>query len=122
MVTAADRPVYFSFLMFTADLQPDNPAYMEVIAEHIKELSSYGYDGFDLPIAPMPITDHRAEIASYEGLRRRLEELGLGTWRYPPTWPRLGSSIRPRPSGNSASKLLTICARESTSLSHSEDR
>ena len=47
------RPeIFFSFFMFTADLQPNNPAYTEVIARHIRELSSYGYDGFDLPIAP----------------------------------------------------------------------
>ncbi|HET9872484.1 MAG TPA: sugar phosphate isomerase/epimerase family protein [Propionibacteriaceae bacterium] len=101
MVTATvteTRPeVDFSFFMFTADLQPDNPAYTEVIARHIKELSRYGYDGFDLPIAPTPLTDHRAEIQSYLNLRRRLEDLGLGdvristnvatTRRFDPTSP-----------------------------------
>ena len=99
MVTATTtRPeVFFSFFMFTADLQPDNPAYTEVIARHMRELSSYGYDGFDLPIAPTSATDHRAEIQSYVNLRHRLEDLGLGevrittnvatTRRFDPTSP-----------------------------------
>ena len=99
MVTATTtRPeVYFSFFMFTADLQPDNPAYAEVIARHMRELSSYGYDGFDLPIAPTSATDHRGEIDSYVNLRHRLEDLGLGevrittnvatTKRFDPTSP-----------------------------------
>ena len=52
MTKAVQREIYFSFFMFTADLQPDNPDYTEVIARHMRELSSYGYDGFDLPIAP----------------------------------------------------------------------
>jgi sugar phosphate isomerase/epimerase len=82
MVTATrTRPeVFFSFFMFTADLQPDNPAYTEVIARHMRELSSYGYDGFDLPIAPTS-TDHRTEIQSYVNLKHRLEDLGLGDVR-----------------------------------------
>jgi D-psicose/D-tagatose/L-ribulose 3-epimerase len=82
MVTATTtRPeVFFSFFMFTADLQPDDPAYTEVIARHMRELSSYGYDGFDLPIAPTS-ADHRAEIQSYVHLRQRLEDLGLGDVR-----------------------------------------
>ena len=99
MVTATTtRPeVFFSFFMFTADLQPDNPAYTEVIARHMRELSSYGYDGFDLPIAPTSATDHRAEIQSYVNLRHRLEDLDLGevrittnvatTRRFDPTSP-----------------------------------
>lgn len=83
MVTATStRPeVYFSFFMFTADLRPDDPAYTEVLARHLRELSSYGYDGFDLGIAPTPATDHRAEIQSYLGLKQRLEDLGLGEIR-----------------------------------------
>src|SRR5215210_7608019 len=72
--------IFFSFFMFTHDLQPNNPAYTEVIARHIRELSSYGYDGFDLPIAPTS-ADHRAEIQSYVNLKHRLEDLGLGDVR-----------------------------------------
>jgi D-psicose/D-tagatose/L-ribulose 3-epimerase len=99
MVTATTtRPeVFFSFFMFTADLQPDDPAYTEVIARHMRELSSYGYDGFDLPIAPTPATDHYDEVESYVNLRHRLEDLGLGevrittnvatTRRFDPTSP-----------------------------------
>jgi D-psicose/D-tagatose/L-ribulose 3-epimerase len=82
MVTATTtRPeVFFSFFMFTHDLQPNNPAYTELIARHIRELSSYGYDGFDLPIAPTS-ADHRAEIQSYVDLKHRLDDLGLGDIR-----------------------------------------
>ena len=82
MVTATTtrREVFFSLFMFTANLQPNNAAYTEVIARHIRELSSYGYDGFDLPIAPTSI-DHRTEIQSYVELRHRLEDLGLGDVR-----------------------------------------
>jgi D-psicose/D-tagatose/L-ribulose 3-epimerase len=78
MVTATTtrRKVFFSFFMFTANLQPNNAAYTEVIARHMRELSSYGYDGFDLPIAPTSI-DHRTEIQSYVNLKHRLEDLGL---------------------------------------------
>ncbi len=75
------RPeVFFSFFMFTYDLQPNNPAYTEVIARHIRELSSYGYDGFDVPIAPSS-ADHGTELQSYVNLKHRLEDLGLGDLR-----------------------------------------
>jgi sugar phosphate isomerase/epimerase len=75
------RPeIFFSFFMFTADLQPDNAAYTELIARHIRELSSYGYDGFDLPIAPT-FADHETELRSYVDLKHRLEDLGLGDLR-----------------------------------------
>lgn len=79
--TATRAEVLFSFFMFTADLQPNNPAYTEVIARHMRELSSYGYDGFDLPIAPTSATGHRAEIQSYVNLKHRLDDLGLGELR-----------------------------------------
>lgn len=95
--TATRAEVLFSFFMFTADLQPNNPAYTEVIARHMRELSSYGYDGFDLPIAPTSATGHRAEIQSYVNLKHRLDDLGLGevrittnvatTRRFDPTSP-----------------------------------
>ena len=91
------REIFFSFFMFTADLRPDDPDYTKVIARHIRELSSYGYDGFDLPIAPTSATDHGAEIQSYVDLKHRLTDLGLGevristnvatTRRFDPTSP-----------------------------------
>ena len=42
MVTATTtrREVFFSFFMFTANLQPNNAAYTEVLARHIRETSS----------------------------------------------------------------------------------
>jgi sugar phosphate isomerase/epimerase len=75
---SAQRAVYFSFFMFTADLRPDDRTYTATIAQHVKELSSFGYDGFDLPIAPTSNTDYRAEIESYARLRKALDEAGLG--------------------------------------------
>src|SRR5664279_636946 len=76
------RPVYFSFFMFTADLRPDDSAYTEVIMRHVRELISLGYDGFDLPVAPTAVTDHRAEVESYVDLKRRLDEAGAGDVRF----------------------------------------
>ncbi len=99
MVTATQtrHRVYFSFFMFTADLHPDDPAYTEVIARHFRELSSYGYDGFDLPIPATSTLDHAAEVQSYVRLKQRLDEMGLGdvpistnvgtTRRFDPTSP-----------------------------------
>ncbi len=69
--------VYFSFFMFTADLRPDDVVYSETIVRHMRALLEMGYDGFDLPIAPTPTTDHRAEVDSYRRLRRRLDAAGL---------------------------------------------
>ncbi|MBV9314842.1 MAG: sugar phosphate isomerase/epimerase [Pseudonocardia sp.] len=75
----AGRDVYFSFFMFTADLRPDDRAYTATIVRHIKELQSYGYNGFDLPIAPPSGSlDSKAELESYLGLKRALDDAGLG--------------------------------------------
>jgi sugar phosphate isomerase/epimerase len=78
MPEPAERDVYFSFFMFTADLRPDDPAYTGTIVRHMKALADLGYDGFDLPIAPTATTDHAAEVASYARLRDRLGKAGLG--------------------------------------------
>ncbi|MCW2539401.1 MAG: xylose isomerase [Frankiales bacterium] len=77
-MSTTQRAVYFSFFMFTADLRPDDRAYNATIAQHVKELSSFGYNGFDLPIAPAASTDYRAEIESYAALRKALDNAGLG--------------------------------------------
>ncbi|MGD0109727.1 MAG: sugar phosphate isomerase/epimerase family protein [Rhodopila sp.] len=69
--------IYFSFFMFTANLQPDDAGYTETIARHMSALLKMGYDGFDLPIAPTPTTDHQSEVASYQRLRQRLDKAGL---------------------------------------------
>jgi sugar phosphate isomerase/epimerase len=75
---APDRDIYFSLFMFTADLRPGDRAYAEVIARHIKELTARGYAGFDLPIAPTPTQDHRAELERYVEFKRALDEAGVG--------------------------------------------
>jgi D-psicose/D-tagatose/L-ribulose 3-epimerase len=77
-MTTVARDVYFSFFMFTADLRPDDRSYTATIVRHIKELQSYGYNGFDLPIAPpRGSLDPQAELASYVGLKRALDDAGL---------------------------------------------
>jgi sugar phosphate isomerase/epimerase len=68
---------YFSFFMFTADLQPDDPGYTTRIVDHMRALLEMEYNGFDLPIAPTPTTDHAAEVASYERLHDRIAQAGL---------------------------------------------
>ena len=56
---SSPRDVYFSFFMFTTDLQPDNPEYTKVIIRHIRELRNLGYKGFDMPILPTDSTRSR---------------------------------------------------------------
>jgi sugar phosphate isomerase/epimerase len=80
-MSANERDVYFSFFMFTADLRPDDRGYRQVIVQHIKELSSFGYDGFDLPIAPSSGADYRAEVESYAAFKRALDDAGLADVR-----------------------------------------
>lgn len=76
---STERDVYFSFFMFTADLRPDDREYTATIVRHIKELRSYGYAGFDLPIAPPPASlDPGVELESYRGLKHALDDAGLG--------------------------------------------
>lgn len=81
-VSPTAREVFFSFFMFTADLHPDDRGYTAVIARHVKELTALGYDGFDLPIPPPAVLDADTELASYVGLRRALDDLGLGDVRF----------------------------------------
>lgn len=82
-VARTPREVFFSFFMFTADLHPDDRSYTELIARHIKELTALGYDGFDLPVPPPPAgLDAEAELASYVGLKRALDDLGLAEVRF----------------------------------------
>lgn len=74
----AYEQIYFSFFMFTADLQPANREYTKQIIEHIVALRSFGYAGFDLPIAPPAgALDAAAELRDYEGLRNALDKAGL---------------------------------------------
>jgi D-psicose/D-tagatose/L-ribulose 3-epimerase len=71
------RDAYLSFFMFTVNLQPGDPAYTKVIAAHMRELRSLGYQGFDMPVYPNQTLDHRAEIEGYRELKRALDQAGL---------------------------------------------
>jgi sugar phosphate isomerase/epimerase len=77
MPDVTDRELYLSFFMFTVDLQPDDPEYTKVIAEHMHELRALGYTGFDLPVAPTDAADREREVNSYAELRQALDEAGL---------------------------------------------
>ncbi len=78
----SENEIYFSFFMFTADLQPDNRQYTPTIVNHMKQLKDFGYAGFDLPIAPTPTLDHSGEIKSYEGLKQALDAASLGNVKF----------------------------------------
>jgi sugar phosphate isomerase/epimerase len=68
--------------MFSVDLRPTDPEYTKVIVSHMKALTEFGYNGFDLPIAPRDTLQHAAEVESYKGLRKALEDAGLGEMRF----------------------------------------
>ncbi|MGD1911500.1 MAG: sugar phosphate isomerase/epimerase family protein [Rivularia sp. (in: cyanobacteria)] len=69
--------IYLSFFMFTTDMQPDDPKYREIVVKHIKELQTYGYKGFEFPIAPKFPLDSINDVESYTRLRDYLDEQGL---------------------------------------------
>ncbi len=78
MTQPVQRDIYFSFFMFTANLQPANGEYTRQIVNHILALREFGYAGFDLPIAPPAAAlDPAGELKSYEGLRKALDKAGL---------------------------------------------
>jgi D-psicose/D-tagatose/L-ribulose 3-epimerase len=74
---STSRDVYFSFFMFTVNLQPASTQYTKVIVQHMRELRALGYSGFDMPIFPGPTGDHAAEVAAYAELKRALDRAGL---------------------------------------------
>lgn len=82
MGKSAKRDNYLSFFMFTADLQPDNEEYTQLIIRHIKAMTEAGYDGFDLPIHPLPTSDHKAEVESYTRMKRAFDKAGLEGVRF----------------------------------------
>jgi sugar phosphate isomerase/epimerase len=81
MANSSHKDIYFSFFMFTADLMPTDREYTKLIVSHIRKLTELGYDGFDLPIAPGSL-DHRSEVESYKGLRKALDDAGLGEVKF----------------------------------------
>lgn len=78
MTNSSACDVYFSFFMFTVNLQPTDPEYTAVIVRHMKALAEQGYAGFDLPIAPDENLQHGVEVDNYKRLREALETADLG--------------------------------------------
>ena len=77
MIAAAARDIYISFFLFTTNLRPTDAAYRKVILEHIRQLRSIGYAGFEFPIAPTHDADRAAEVESYAALRRAIDDAGF---------------------------------------------
>lgn len=58
-------------------MQPDSSEYRQTVVKHIKQLITYGYSGFEFPIAPTFSQDYDRDIASYRQLRAYLDSEGL---------------------------------------------
>ena len=71
--------IYLSFFMFTTDMKPDDVAYRELVVKHIKQLTAFGYSGFEFPIAPTYSQDYAQDIQNYRDLRNYLDDQGLGS-------------------------------------------
>ena len=69
--------IYLSFFMFTTDMKPDDVAYRDLVVEHIKQLTTFGYSGFEFPIAPTYAQDYTQDIHNYRDLRNYLDSQGL---------------------------------------------
>lgn len=69
--------IYISFFMFTTNLQPDNLKYRETVVAHIKKLKSFGYSGFEFPIAPTYPPNYAQDLKDYQNLRYYLDCEGL---------------------------------------------
>src|SRR5271165_4198762 len=99
MSLQSSREIYFSFFMFTADLQPEKKDYTQVLVRHMHKLEEMGYNGFDLHIADEPASDfdYQKEVADYRGLKEAFDNehftdmkfaTNVGTTRdYDPTSP-----------------------------------
>jgi sugar phosphate isomerase/epimerase len=72
------QEIFFSFFMFTADLQPNDKEYTKILIQHLQELSCIGYDGFDMHIAPQPVNvSHQKEVESYVRLKEEFNKAGI---------------------------------------------
>jgi sugar phosphate isomerase/epimerase len=78
MSTASKPEIYFSFFMFTVDLQPENHEYTEVLIRHLQAIADMGYDGFDMHIAPRAASvKHFDEVESYRRLKDAFDRAGF---------------------------------------------
>lgn len=69
--------IYLSFFMFTTDMKPGDPKYRQLVVKHIKQLQTYGYSGFEFPIAPTYTQDYDHDLQNYRDLRTYLDSQGL---------------------------------------------
>ena len=68
--------IYLSFFMFTTDMKPDDSAYRDLVVEHIKQLTAFGYSGFEFPIAPTFSGNYDQDLQNYQDLRNYLDSQG----------------------------------------------
>ncbi|BAB77949.1 sugar phosphate isomerase/epimerase family protein [Anabaena sp. FACHB-709] len=73
----AKPDIYISFFMFTTNLQPDNLDYRRIVVAHIKKLQTFGYSGFEFPIAPGLPGNYAQDLKNYTNLRHCLDSEGL---------------------------------------------
>lgn len=71
--------IYLSFFMFTTDMKPNDADYRNLVVKHIKELTTYGYSGFEFPIAPTFSQDYAQDLQNYQDLRKYLDDQGLSS-------------------------------------------
>ncbi len=70
--------IYISFFMFTTDMKPMDSDYRQTVVNHIKTLQTFGYTGFEFPIAPTYGGNFAQDVQNYRELRQYLNEQGLG--------------------------------------------
>jgi sugar phosphate isomerase/epimerase len=73
----AERELYFSFFMFTANLRPADANHRREVVRYVEKLSALGYAGFDVPVAPPENEDWGAELRAYAALRAELDGAGF---------------------------------------------
>ena len=72
--------IYFSFFMFSADMQMDNPEFVAQSIAHMQALHAMGYTGFELPIARSdPNLSSAQEVALYTAFRQQMDSAGLSS-------------------------------------------
>ncbi|MDJ0590620.1 MAG: sugar phosphate isomerase/epimerase family protein [Pleurocapsa sp. MO_226.B13] len=69
--------IYLSFFQFATDMRPDDLAYREVVLGHIKQLTRFGYSGFEFHIAPTSPENYCQDLKNYHNLRTYLDDRGL---------------------------------------------
>jgi sugar phosphate isomerase/epimerase len=63
--------------MFTTDLKPHDSEYRQVVFNHMRELESFGYTGFEFPIALGHAPDYEQDLEAYTDLRYHMDAEGF---------------------------------------------